>query len=66
MFDTIYGEMNMDESLSENKAAGAPSGLNVGLGLIVDIMEIERVLRYFKTINKADLDEIVWMRGTMG
>ena len=31
--------------------------------MIVDILEIERVLRYFKTINKADLDDIVWMRG---
>jgi len=31
--------------------------------VIVDIKEIERVLRYFKTINNAELGDIVWMRG---
>ena len=30
--------------------------------MIVNVDEIERCLRYFKEINNADLDEIVWMR----
>jgi hypothetical protein len=31
--------------------------------MIVDVNEIERCLRYFKAINDAPLEEIVWMRG---
>ncbi len=31
--------------------------------MVVDINEIERCLRYFKAINDANLDDIVWMRG---
>jgi hypothetical protein len=31
--------------------------------MIVDINEIERCLRYFKAINNAALEDIVWMRG---
>jgi hypothetical protein len=31
--------------------------------MIVDINEIEKCLRYFKAINSADIDDIVWMRG---
>jgi hypothetical protein len=29
----------------------------------VDILELERCLRYFKQINNTPLEEIVWMRG---
>jgi hypothetical protein len=32
--------------------------------MIVDIVEIERVLRYFKAINQENLEDIVWMRGS--
>lgn len=31
--------------------------------MIVDVNEIERCLRFFKSINEADLDKIVWVRG---
>ncbi len=31
--------------------------------MIVDINEIERCLRYFKSINDENFDDIVWMRG---
>jgi hypothetical protein len=31
--------------------------------MIVDINEIERVLRYFKEINNTPLSDIVWMKG---
>lgn len=33
------------------------------MSMIVDINELERCLRYFKAINDAPLEDIVWMRG---
>lgn len=31
--------------------------------MVVDINEIERCLRFFKEINEANIEEIVWKRG---
>ena len=31
--------------------------------MVVDVDEIERCLRYFKAINAANLNEIIWVRG---
>lgn len=42
---------------------GACAATEKGTPVIVDVNEIERCLRYFKAINDADLDDIVWMRG---
>lgn len=42
---------------------GARAATERGTSVIVDVNEIERCLRYFKAINNADLEDIVWMRG---
>lgn len=31
--------------------------------MIVDIAEIERYLQFFRVINAADIEQIVWVRG---